>query len=202
MGVKGTGEVNGSFTAMLGREVLHPVGTAKVLARFDDGKPAYTVNTYGKGKAYIAGVWTGLEYSYKIRRPSFDLTRDFDPIIGKFATAPATNRVKPVVDVSRPCVESVLLKNPKTGKHAVTLANWAAKPTGVRYTTRKGQKRVSGFLHGTVTFKNVTVRIRGAGTVRKVTSAWLQKSLPIKRDGEWTVVTLPTLEEGDILLVE
>jgi hypothetical protein len=40
--------------------------------------------------------------------------------------------VKPVVEVSSPLVEAVLLKHPATGKRAVVLMNWGYRAVGKR----------------------------------------------------------------------
>ena len=55
--------------ASIGREPLHSK-TAEVLATFADGKPAVTRNRFGKGQAIVAGLWSGLSYSAKVRRSS------------------------------------------------------------------------------------------------------------------------------------
>jgi beta-galactosidase len=43
-------------------EDLEPLGSARVLGRFDNGQPAIVENTYGKGRAILAGTFLGLEY--------------------------------------------------------------------------------------------------------------------------------------------
>jgi hypothetical protein len=201
MQVKGSGILGGAFTARLGREVLHPDAGTDVLARFADGAAAATCHAYGAGKAYVTGLWPGVEYTCKVRARVFDMTRDYDPVVLNFATAPAKEKVQPVVNVSAPCVDGTLLKNDKTARQAVVLANWTSKTTHLQVRERNKVSSVE-FKSETVALQNVRVEIRGAGPLTKATSAYLRQALPVERSGNRIAVTLPRLEEGDILLLE
>ncbi len=188
----------GTFMPVIGREVLKPAAGTEVLAKFADGGAAATRHTYGKGQAYVVGFFPGLEYSAPVRTGTFNMVRDFDAGRRSFITAPALARVKPVVDASEPCVEGLLLKNDETGKRAVTLMNWAYQVTAIR-------KRPSGRTRpviGIVPLKDLKVSIRGAGPVSKVTSAMLDRTLEMETNGDVLTVTVPMLEEGDVLLLE
>jgi hypothetical protein len=196
-----------ALTPVLGREVLQPAEGTEVLAKFADGSAAMTRNTHGKGAVYIAGFFPGQEYSAAFRKTaqeSFDMTRDFDMHWREFVTAPLIDRVKPVVDVSNPAVEGVLLKNIVSGKRCVTLANWAYRMKRIPTQTMVRGKVRDGFRDERThcTLENVHIAIRGAADCAKVSSAFLDKDLVIQKDGESLIVTLPRLEEGDVLLLE
>lgn len=199
--LKGGGPFGGAFKPMLGRETLSPAPGTETLAAFADGTAAVTRKSYGRGQAYVVGFWPGIEYSHRVRREDFDMTRDFDPAIRAYATVPALERTRPVVDAGEPCVEGVLLRHGGTGRRAVTLANWAARTTAVTRAEERGRVQI-GFRQEPARFENLKVRIRGAGPVARVTSAWLQKELPFVTEGDEILVTLPQLEEGDILLLD
>jgi hypothetical protein len=91
--------------------------------------------------------------------------------------------VRPIVDVSDALVEGVLVQNDKSGKQALALMNW-------NYQADRRE------LH------DVTVKFRGFGDRKKVRSTVLQKELPATISGEWMTVTLPKLEDADVLIVE
>lgn len=182
--VTGSQPFSGTFQPVVGREVLLPSPTTEVLAKYADGSAAITRNKCGKGEAWVVGMFPGLEYSAAIRKASFDASKDYDPGLRTYVSAAALAHVQPVVDASQPTIEGVLLKNKDSGKQAVTLMNW----------TYRGK--------GLVPFTDVKITIRGAGKVSKVVSAMTDKELALTRDGEAVTVTLPEIQEGDVLLLE
>ncbi|HUS90368.1 MAG TPA: hypothetical protein VM695_00915, partial [Phycisphaerae bacterium] len=187
-----------AFTPIVGREVLQPAEGTKVLAKFADGAAAVTCCQHGKGRAYVVGVFGGLEYSAAVRNDRFNMARQFDAGLRRLVAAPALERVRPAVDASVPTIEGVLLRNPATGRRAVTLANWAYRVTAQR---RQG-RRVSN-VTGIVPAEGVRLSIRGAGPVGKVTSAMLDRPLTLTPAGDDVVIVdLPRIEEGDVLLLE
>lgn len=186
-----------AFDPVVGREVLQPAAGTDVLARFADGGAALTRHAYGKGQTYVAGFFPGLEYSARVRSDRFDMARDFDAGIRRFVAAPALAAVQPVVDTSQPAVEGVLLRNPASGKRAVALMNWAYRVSALR----KSGARTSPVIT-LVPFEGLKVTLRGAGPVRSVRSAMLGKALPVAPAGDAVTITLPRLEEGDVLLLE
>ncbi len=193
--VRGAGRYGGRFTPVVGREVLHPAKSAEVLARFTDGQAAMIRNRYGKGVAYTVGFFPGLEYSAPARGSGFDMTRDFTSERRSYVAGPALELVHPVVDASSPLVEGVLVQN-DSGERAVTLMNWAYRVTGFR---QRG-KRVRAIIEH-VPCENLTVTIREAGDVSKITSAVLG-DVPFRTRDDAVTVTLPRLAEGDVLLLE
>lgn len=196
--IVGTGPYEARFVPVVGREPLTPGPDTQVLATFADGRAAMTVHSYGKGKAFVAGFYPGLEYSATIRDGDYDMSKDFDAARRSFVVVPALEVTRPTVETSVPAVEAVLLKNDTSGKQAVTLMNWAYRVTPRQ--NGPGEKPTSSVA--IVELKDVKIAIRHAGPVNKVTSAMSGKPLPIRRDGETVEVVLPALEEGDVLRLE
>jgi hypothetical protein len=187
----------GEFPLVVGREVLQPAASAEVIARFADGQPAVVRNRFGKGQAIVVGFYPGLEYSATVRRPDYNMRRDFDPARRSFVVAPALALTRPVVEISDPLVEGVLLQAPQGGAKAVTLANWAY---GVTQWQSAAGKRAAVVAH--LPIEDVKIRIRGAGSTRTVTSCMLDRQLEFSVDRDCLVVCLPRLEEGDVLLLQ
>ena len=72
------------------QEDLQPLPTASVLAHFSDGQPAIVQNSFGHGKAILAGSFVGLAYQQKQ-----------DAVTGKFLVSLASAAgVAPQVQVS------------------------------------------------------------------------------------------------------
>jgi hypothetical protein len=170
----------------VGREILRPAPGTEVLARYADGGAALTRRTHGKGRACVAGYFPGLEYSAGVRKPDFDMSRDFDAVRRAAVVAPALERVKPVVDASSPLVEGVLLRHPTTGKRSVVLMNWAYRAVGRRTEL--------------VPVRDLKVAIRAEAAA--VRSTALDRPLSFERSADGVLVTLPQLDEGDILRLD
>ncbi len=189
--------VPGSFAPRIGREVLQPSAEAEILARFADGSAAVTRHAFGRGQAYVAGFFPGLEYSAPLRRADYDMRRDFDAVRRHFIAAAAAPLVEPAVDASDPLVEGVLLKNEQNGSRAVTLANWA-------YGVTRFEQDASGRQRAVVThlpIEDLSITIRGAGEVRQVRSCMLDRPLDFSVSLGDVIIRLPRLEEGDVLLL-
>ena len=204
------------YRGILGRQLAvgewSPATPLTTLARARTLKQPYwyitfTVNAYGKGKAYVAAFYPGLEYSATIRDAAAgpdeargaspqagpDMSRDFDAVRRSFIAAPALAVTQPTVEPSVPVVEGVLLRNP-SGKHSVVLMNWAYRQTA---TSANGKAQAAH-----VKLKDVEVIVRGAGEMKRARSARLDQELGIRRDGEALRFTLPWLEEGDVVAME
>ena len=194
--ITGAGVYVGSFMPVVGREVLRPAAGTEVLARFADGRAAMTVHKHGKGLAYTAGFYAGLEYSATLRDGNIDMCRDLDAARRNFITAPALAVTRPVVEPSVPAVEAVLLRNPASGKHAVVLMNWAYKLSPTPQPSRKASAVTLAEL------TNVVVTIHSAAAFTTARSAMLEQALPIRRNGDAAQVTIPRLAEGDVLTLE
>jgi len=182
--VSGTGAFEAKLKPVVGRETLEPGEGAEALAKYADGSVAATRHSFGKGQAIVVGLFTGLEYAARVHRDDFDMSLDFDPGLRRVVAGPALEVVKPAVDASQPLVEGILVRNKATGKRAVCLMNWAYKGREV------------------VPCENLTVTIRGAGDVSRVTAAWLEKQLPLTKSPDAITVTLPRLDEAEVLLLD
>ncbi len=184
----GLGEIEtsqGKLSSVVGYEPIKVRPTATVAAKFADGSPALVVNSMGKGKAYLSAVYSGLEYAAKVHRGDFDMNQDFEAGKRAWVTAPIAGRVKPPVEVSVPIVEAVSLVQEKTGKRSVCLMNWGYG----------NNKRI-------VPQENVKVTIADGKGVSRVLSSWSGKPLEMEKKGDAVVVTIPLLEEGDVLVIE
>jgi hypothetical protein len=197
-GVVGSGIFEGSFFPVVGREVLRPADGAKVLGRFADGTAAVTCHKYGKGRVYVVGFFPGLEYSATVRRPDFDMRRDFDTVRRLFVARPALELTRPVVEPSDPLVEGVLLENPDNGMQAVTLANWAYGVSALRENASRRRSAVVGHLP----LDALQIRIRTTEHVSEVLSCMLRQSLEFTESGDSILVEMPRLDEGDVLLLK
>lgn len=156
--------------------------TAEVLATFADGKPALIRNVHGKGDVFVAGFWSGLTYSAKVRRAAFNMRADFDANIRNLIAAPALKKhVSQPVQPEDPLVEAVLLN--KDGKRSVALMNWAYQRAG---TTSELDP-----------VKALRISLAGAGEVKSVRSL---THGPLKITGN--AVVLPSLHAIDLLLIE
>ncbi|MBI2193294.1 MAG: hypothetical protein HYU36_15065 [Planctomycetes bacterium] len=182
--IRPAGDIGIAFKPLVGREVLLPCPGTEVLARFADGGAALTRHPCGHGAAFVAGFFPGLEYAAAVHRNDFDMSRDFNPQLRAFVTAPALAVAQPAVQPSQPAVEAILLQNPQTGKRAVTLLNW----------TYRGNQLVS--------FENLKITIRSCPGVTRVLSAWREEAIPVHRQGDELVLTCPLLDEADVLLLE
>lgn len=173
-----------TFSAGIGREALTP-GGAEVLARFADGKPAVTRHKFGKGDATVAGLWSGLTYSAKVRRADFSMREDFSPAVRALITAPALARkvARPALP-SEALVESAALV--KDGHRSVALMNWAYQRTPE--TTGKG---------GLQAVTDLRVALPGLGEVKSVRSL-LHGPLALENGS----VRVPKLAEIDLLIIE
>ena len=167
---------------MVGREALVPGKAEHVIWRHDDGEPAMVFARGGKGTAFTSGLFLGLEYATRVHRDDFDMSTDFSEGIRQTITELAADQW--VVDAGRPTVEGILVCNPKSGKRAVCLMNW----------TYRGRELVP--------FENLSVRVRTRDAVTRVRSSWSGEELVHRREGDILTITLPRLEEGDVVLLE
>jgi hypothetical protein len=181
-GVDGAGE---GISPVVGYEPIKPRPGAKVVAKFGNGSPALIVNEVGKGKVYLSALYGGLEYAAKVHRGDFDMNADFEAGKRAWVTAPIAGRVTVPMEVSAPLVEAVTLIQEKTGKRSISLMNWAYGP----------DKRI-------VPQENVKVTIADGKGITKVLSSWSGEPLKLEKKGDAVVVTIPKLEEGDVLAIE
>lgn len=175
----------GKVQARIGREPLD-VKAGEVLARFADGKPALVRHPYGKGEVVIAGLWAGLTYSAKVRRPDFDMRADFDQASRNLIVAPALGRniYRPVLP-AEPTVEAVYLTKP--GRRSVALINWS-------YASNTGRPQLQEM-------RGLVVGLPGVAELKSVRSL-VHGKLTIQGKGKDRHIILPKLEAIDLLMLE
>jgi hypothetical protein len=181
--------------AVIGREVLSPDEETRTLLRFVDGGAAITRSEHGAGAAWVVGLFPGLEYSAPLRTARYDMSRDLEKARREFIALPCRGRVRPVVDCDHPAIEGVLLRNKATGKLAVTLMNWNYR---IAEPAAKNAEPTVEFAPR----ENVKLRIRGTGPVASVRSAASGATLAATHANEVLSLTLPRLDEGDVLLFD
>jgi hypothetical protein len=125
------------------------------------------------------------------------MARDFEAGRRAFMTAPAMAAVRATVEPDQPTVEGLLLQNDTSGARAVVLMNWT-----YRVAARQQQQNGGAPMTELVPFDDMQVTIHDAGTVTQVTSAMLGRALPIERAGNAVLVTVPRLEDADVLVLE
>jgi hypothetical protein len=169
----------------VGWERLDPLPETAVTATFADGGAAVTKHAYGKGTAWLAGFYTGMEYATGVMKPGYNTAVDFDAAKrGVIAAAALEAGAKPAVDASEPLIEGVWLANDTTKKQAVLLMNWS-------YNGR-----------ASVAFSNVTVRLVGGAEVGKVHSFVQRREVETEKQGPDLIVKLGDMREGDVLTLE
>jgi hypothetical protein len=175
------------------REKLELADGAEVLTKFADGLPAVVRNKYGQGQVYLIAFSAGDEYGASVTRNTAEAPADMEananPLLRNLVALPALEKTIPPVDVDRGNIEAIYLKHPQNQRRAVTLINWA-------YANDK-----AGTLRHK-RFNNVQITLQPNEKISRVTSAWLDKELPITRAGDQISVTLPELWEADVLLIE
>ena len=173
------------FALKVGYEKLKPAAGAEVLATFGDGSPALVRNRFGKGQAYLAGWYTGVEYATGVMKAEYNTATDLSPEQRDLMALPAKAAgVLPVVEASSAMVEGVRIVNPKSGREAVVLINWG----------RQGRELVA--------VADLSVRLRDAGTWKGARSVYQRRSVPARRDGADLLLDVGLLDEGDVLLLE
>ena len=180
-----TTENQTGFPLQVGYEKLQPTDGAKVLAKFGDGSAAMVRNAYGKGNAFIAGWYSGVEYATGVMKEEYNPVVDFSAEKrALIATAAADAGVLPVVAASEPLIEGVRVIIKESGREAVLLMNW-------------------GFIgRKAIEFDNVTVTIPDAGAFNGAYSIGQRKKLEVVKKGDTLVVDIGEMVESDVLLLE
>jgi hypothetical protein len=168
----------------VGREKLQ-VASSAALATFADGSTAVARHRHGKGETIVAGLFAGLTYSATVRREDFNMREDFHAAVRDLIALPALekNVVRPAIP-SDPLVESVTLQ--REGRTSVALINWAYRHDE-KSTHRAALQPI----------EHLKVELPGFPTAKTVSSI---RHGPLKRDG--MSVTIPSLEEIDLLIIE
>ncbi len=195
--VTGTGIFAGAvIQPELGREVLVPAPGTEVVATFSDGKPAGTLRKLGKGQVITLGFFPGLDYMAPNLTGQLDMVKAYKAEALGFISKPALEKVTPRTDVPLANVETVLLEGQGNAK-ALILMNWAYEFGGL-VKSNKGTRGTKEIAEA----HDVPVRVKDLSGIKRVYSAATDKEVPFKADGKDIVVTLPLLQEGEILLFE
>jgi hypothetical protein len=187
MGVKG--KAGPTVEVIAWKQSLEPA-KGYVAGTFSDGRPAIVAKEHGDGTAVLFGFLPGLAYlksGLPLRPPDRPATNDgfghFLPtdMDAKLRKALVDDFlpddfVRPVV-CSEPLVETTCIDTAQPARLAVPLMNYAGKPIA-----------------------QLTVRIAGLKTARRVRSVHHARLAPVFRDGD-TIVKLP-LDVADMLLID
>ncbi|NBY02078.1 MAG: hypothetical protein EBQ87_08890 [Planctomycetes bacterium] len=142
-------------------------------------------NRFGKGEAIVAGVWTGITYSAKVRRNDFNMQTDFDPVLRKLIVAPAIDHkvYRPAI-ADNPLLETIALS--KEGRRSVSLVNWSYhRPAG---DTGKGSLQ---------TIENLRVDLSAMAPIKSVRSI-VHGPLGVTNGS----VVIPKMAEIDLLIID
>ncbi len=195
--VTGTGIFAGCvIEPQVGREVLAPAEGTQVVATYADGKPAATLHKVGKGQVITLGFYPGLDYMAPNLQGPLDMVKGYKEEALGFISRPALEKVTPRTQVPLANVETVLLEGQK-GAKALILMNWAYG-AGTLVKSNKGTKASRNIAAS----ENVPVRVKDLPGIKRVYSASTDKEVPFKVEGGDVLVTLPLLEEGEILIFE
>lgn len=180
--------------ALCSREEFEITKGAKVLATFGDNNPAWIENAFGQGRGYYIGTLPGQAWL----QPSMPFTPcgkggvdsspwmvepiDHDALAASVILHPvATAKIEPDVRVNKRGVVTNRLKSDKST--LLTVVNLAQQHDGP--------------------LKNIEFRVSGLKPAKKAWSCFHAKgSLPMKREGETVVITLPTIASADVIVIE
>ncbi len=187
-----TGEYAGDFTPTA-RETLQLAPGAEAIVRFADGHPAVVRHRFGQGTAQLVAFPAAVEYGRRLARSTpeapLDMERNADPAWRHYIVGPALACAHPPVEVSHANVEAILLRHPQTNRRAIPLINWAH--------AQAAESRLRP-----LSLENVIITLTSKEPVKKVSSAWLDRELPIERNGDRLKITLSQLADCDVLLLE
>jgi hypothetical protein len=183
-----------TMNALCSREEFSPTPSANVLGNFASGKPAWIANAFGKGRAFYAGTLPGQAWL----KPAMPFTP-----MGKGGTQSSPWMIEPL-DFDATAAAMIL----EPLKHARILPDTQANVRGVAINRLKSPKStlltvVNLAQQKDGDLKNVELRIDNLPSARRAWSCFHSTgSLPMRRDGDTLIVTLPSLAATDIVVVE
>lgn len=180
--------------ALCSREEFTPAPAATVLGKFSSGQPAWISHASGKGRAFYIGTLPGQAYLQPAipfspmgkggsqASPWMVEPVDFDAVASSVILEPLTLAgVTPDTQASARGVAINRLKSPQST--LLTLVNLAQQKDGPQ--------------------KDLEIRVANLPAARRAWSCFHAKgSLPLRREGETVVVTLPTLAAADVVVIE
>lgn len=184
----------GTMKVLCSREEFTPAASASVLGKFANGKPAWISNASGKGLAYYIGALPGQAWL----QPAIPFTP-----MGK-GGAQTSPWMREPVDFDATAATMIL----EPLKHAKLQPDTQANVRGVAINRLKSPKStlltvVNLAQQTDGDLKNVELRIANLPSARRAWSCFhATGSLPMRRDGNTLIVTLPTLAAADVVVVE
>ncbi|NQU11972.1 beta-galactosidase trimerization domain-containing protein [bacterium] len=180
--------------ALCSREEFAVAKGATVLGTYQNGKPAWIENAYGKGRAFYTGALPAQAYIQAAlpvtpvgkggsqQSPWMTEYLGFDPAAASVILhAAETAGVKPESVASVPGIVCNRLKSPKST--VVTVVNLGQQANGDA--------------------RNVQLDFTGVGRVKRAWSCFHSKGkLPLKQEKDKVTVTLPTLAAADVIVLE
>lgn len=186
--ITGRDPLLGTFMPVVGREILKPRLPEDIMATCGDGGAVAVRHRHGKGTAWLIGSYAGVEYAWEAMTTTDKDQKWYRKDKRSWIAGPVLGAgVRPVVDAEgsygiwqdAALVEGHMLRNRNTGKLAVILINWSHHIDNP-----------------------VTVRIRGAGDVTRCRSVATGADFTLTREGDLAAVTLPKMDEGEVLLLD
>ncbi len=186
---------------VVGREVLLPTPAAQVLARYADGGAAALRHRHGAGQVVLLGVFAGLEYTAPQRDGDFDMRRDVVDAWRSLSAGVALHATERPAWCDQNNIELRRIVSPE-GKRGLMVLNWGYRVAGQRVREVDGRSRTSNITELSPV-ENLRITLPRASDIKQVRSAWSEQTLTQEMEADGTlVVTLPKLEEADVLLLE
>ncbi|GDY20210.1 hypothetical protein LBMAG56_15550 [Verrucomicrobiota bacterium] len=168
-------------------ERIKPAAGADVLAKFkDDNSAAFITRKLGKGQTFWCAAQPGVAYLWTALQPpavpdrgpgTHTVPTGFDSgARAVLETVLKAAKVEPLVRCEPQQLDTRLLRANRG--YILPIANFEPKV---------GQK--------------ATISLKVTGQIRKVSSAW-HGALPLQRDGDRLLITLPALGHGDIVRLD
>jgi hypothetical protein len=176
------------------REEFTPGAKAQTLASYRNGRPAWVLNEFGKGRAYYTGTLPGQSWAKAAlpvlpqgkggphTAPHMTEWLGYDPIAADMVLTPVRSaKIEPDVTVNR---RGVVTNRLASGQSTVlTVVNLALEADGE--------------------LKDVELRVAGAAPVKRAWSCFHPKGSLLKgTENGMAVVALPTLGPADVLILE
>lgn len=180
--------------ALCSREEFTPAAAATVLGKFSNGQPAWISHASGKGRAFYTGTLPGQAYL----QPAIP----FSPM-GKGGSQTSPWMIEPV-DFDASAASLIL----EPLKHAGVTPDTQAGARGVAINRLKSPKSTLLTLVNLAqqkdgNRKDLEIRVANVPTARRAWSCFHAKgSLPLRRDGDAIIITLPTLAAADVVVIE
>ncbi|MEI7437403.1 MAG: beta-galactosidase trimerization domain-containing protein, partial [bacterium] len=184
----------GTVNALCSREEFAVTKDAQVLGSYKNGKPALIEHTYGKGRAFYAGLLPGQAYL----QPGMPVKPQgkSGPQSAYWMTEPMTWDTTAASVLLSPVKAAGVQPDTIASAPGVVINRLKSEKSTVLTVVNLGQQ-VNGDL------KDVEIRVANAGSVKRAWSCYHAKGnlLVDQKDGV-AVVRLPTLGAADVIVLE